>query len=81
MRKTLAAGTEPNDLMLSCFMGDAGAGEEEMGAETSSMEPNVTAEAVREDEEREMEMRRNVPCLTVGTLMREILTPSFMGTP
>jgi hypothetical protein len=65
LRRALSAGTEPNDLKPSCFMGGAGAGEEEMGAETSSMEPKVTADA----------------CLTAGTLLREMLTPSFMGTP
>ena len=80
LRRASSAGTEPNDLTSSCFMG-AGAGEEEMGAETSSMEPKVTAEAVREDEEMKREKRRNVPCLTAGTLLRGMLTPSFMGTP
>jgi hypothetical protein len=81
LRRALSAGTEPNDLTPSCFTGGAGAGEEEMGAETSSMEPNVTADAVKEDEEGEAERTGNVPCLTAGTLLREMLTPSFMGTP
>ena len=82
LRRALSAGTEPNDLTPSCFMGGAGAGEEEIGAETSSMEPKVTADAVREDEKREREKRRNMPCLlTAETLLREMLTPSFMGTP
>ena len=45
LRWALSAGTEPNDLTPSCFMGGSGAGEEEMGAETSSMEPKVTADA------------------------------------
>ena len=77
----ISAGTEPNDLTPSCFTAGAGAGEEEMGAETSSIEPKVTADAVKDDEEGEVERTRDVPCLTAGTLLREMLTPSFMGTP
>ena len=80
-RVALSARIEPNDSTPSCFIGGVGAGEGEMGAETSSIEPKVTMDAVREDKEREMEKRRNVPCLTAGTLLREMLTPSFMGTP
>jgi hypothetical protein len=34
----------PNDLTLSALRDGAAAGDEEMGAETSSIEPNVTAE-------------------------------------
>ena len=66
---------------MSISRGEAGAGEEEMGAETSSMEPKVTADAVSEDGEREMEKRKDVPCLTGGTLLRAMLASSFMGTP
>ncbi len=36
------AGTEPNDLIRSGFIVGAGAGEDEMGAEASSMDPKVT---------------------------------------
>ena len=38
------AGTEPNDLIPSGFIIGAGAGEDEMGAEASSMDPKVTDE-------------------------------------
>ena len=43
LRGALSAEAEPNDLTSSCIMGGAGAGEEVMGAETSFMEPNLTA--------------------------------------
>ena len=39
----------------------------------------MRADAVGEDEKREREKRKDVPCLTTGTLLREM--PSFMGTP
>jgi len=77
----ISAGTEPNDLTPSCFTENTGAGEKEIGAETSSIEPKVIADAVKEDEEGELERTRNMPCLTAGTQLREMLTPSFMGTP
>ena len=38
------AAKEPNDFMPSDFMGVTEAGEEDIGAETSSIEPNVTDE-------------------------------------
>jgi hypothetical protein len=40
----VSASIVPNDLTLSDLMEGAVAGDEEMGAETSSIEPNVTAE-------------------------------------
>ena len=39
------AGTDPNDLTFSVLTTGALAGEEDMGAESSSIDPNVTAEA------------------------------------
>lgn len=59
-----AAGTDPNDLTFSVLTAGALAGEEDMEAESSSIDPNVTAEA----------------CFTVPTELRGTLTPSFMGT-
>ena len=44
LRKALSAGVEPNDSTPSCFVGGAGAGEEEIdaeSAETSSLEIKV----------------------------------------
>lgn len=38
------AGTEPKDLTPSDLMAGVAAGDDEMGAEASSIEPNVTAE-------------------------------------
>lgn len=40
----VSASIVPKDLTLSDLIAGAAAGEEEMGAETSSIEPNVTAE-------------------------------------
>lgn len=61
----VVAGTEPKDFTPSDLMAGVAAGDDEMGAETSSIEPKVTAE----------------PCFTAPTLLRGMLTPSFMGTP
>jgi hypothetical protein len=62
----LAAGTDPNDLTtFSDLIGGAVAGDEDIGAATSSIEPKVTAE----------------PCFAAPTLLRGMLTPSFMDTP
>jgi hypothetical protein len=61
----VVAGTEPNDFTPSDLMAGVAAGDDEMGAEASSIEPNVTAE----------------PCFTAPTLFLGMLTPSFMGTP
>lgn len=56
----------PKDLTPSEDLIDgAAAGEEEMGAESSSIDPNVTAE----------------PCFAAPTLLRGTVTPSFIGTP
>ena len=41
------AAKEPKDFIPSDFIGGTEAGEEDMGAETSSIEPNVTDEPVR----------------------------------
>lgn len=38
------AGTDPKDFTPSDLMGGAAAGEEDIGAETSSIDPNVTAD-------------------------------------
>lgn len=56
-------------------------GGDEIDAETSSMEPKVTA-----DPEENVSNRNNIdsdsqPCFTAPTLLRGTLTPSFMGTP
>jgi len=78
------AGTDPKDL-TSDLMGGAAEGEEDIGAETSSIDPKVTADP------NEMRclvktfstsgIRLNMPCLTAPTLPRGTLTPSFIGTP
>lgn len=60
----VVAGTDPKDF-TSDLMGGAAEGDEDMGAETSSMDPKVTAD----------------PCLTAPTVPRGTLTPSFIGTP
>lgn len=57
------AGTEPKVLTPSDLMGGTETGEEEMGAVTSSIDPNVTGEAL----------------LAAPTLLRLMLTPSLMG--
>jgi len=59
------AGTDPKDFTPSDLIGGAAAGEEDIGAESSSIDPNVTAE----------------PCFSAPTLPRGTLTPSLMGTP
>lgn len=46
-------------------MGGAGVGEDDIGADASSIDPNVTTE----------------PCFAAPTLLRGMLTPSLMGTP
>jgi hypothetical protein len=61
----VAAGTDPNDFTPSDLIGGTEAGEEDIGAAASSMEPKVTAE----------------PCFAAPTLPRGMLTPSFMDTP
>lgn len=58
------AGTEPKVLTPSDLMGGTDTGEDEMGAVTSSIDPNVTGEAL----------------LAAPTLLRLMLTPSLMGT-
>lgn len=63
----LAAGTVPKDLtIVSLIVGGAGAGEEEICAEASSIDPNVTAE----------------PCLAAAAapMFLGMLTPSLIGT-
>lgn len=57
-------GTDPKVLGTSGFMDGTAAGEEEMGADGSSIEPNVTED----------------PCFTDPTLFRGMLTPSLNGT-
>lgn len=58
-------GTEPNDFTASTGLtAGVAAGEDDMGAEASSIEPKVTEE----------------PFFTEPTLFLGILTPSFMGT-
>lgn len=42
---TGAAGTVPNDLTTLSFMGFGAAGDEDIGADASSIEPKVTGEA------------------------------------
>jgi hypothetical protein len=61
------AGTEPKDFTPSAEALIAGvdAGEEDIGAEASSMDPKETAE----------------PVFVAPTLLRGILTPSFIGIP
>lgn len=61
------AGTEPNDFTLSAeaLMAGVAAGDEEIGAEASSMDPKDTTE----------------PVFVAPTLLRGILTPSFIGIP
>lgn len=44
------AGTVPNDFTPSVFIGGTEAGDEDIGAETSSIEPKVTAEPGENDE-------------------------------
>lgn len=61
----VVAGREPNVLTLSCLTTGVAVGEDETGAEASSIEPKF-----KED-----------PCLTEPTLFRGTLTPSFTGTP
>lgn len=60
-----SATMDPKDLTFSAFTGGADAGDDEMGAAASSMEPKVTAEV----------------CLTAGMVFRGTVTPSFMETP
>lgn len=69
------AGTDPKDLTPSDFMGATGAGEEDIGAASSSMEPKVTAGESERDIVRSIVC---IPCLAGPTLLR---TPSFMDTP
>jgi len=61
------AGTEPNVFTPSAddLMAGVAAGEEDMGAEASSMDPKETTE----------------PVFVAPTLLRGILTPSFIGIP
>lgn len=61
----VVTGREPNVLTLSCLTTGVAVGEDETGAEASSIEPKF-----KED-----------PCLTEPTLFRGTLTPSFTGTP
>lgn len=63
----LAAGTVPNDLtIVSLSVGGAGAGEEDICAEASSIDPNVTGE----------------PCFPAAAapMFRGMVTPSLIGT-
>lgn len=62
---TCVLGNDPKDFTPSDLTGGAEAGEADIGAVTSSIEPKVTAE----------------PCLTAPTLLRGTLTPSLTGTP
>ena len=76
----------PKDFTPSDLMGGAVAGEEEMGAETSSIDPNVTAEPERVKEVgisglKWESIRMHGPCFAAPTLFRGTLTPSFIGTP
>jgi hypothetical protein len=59
--------TVPNALTPSDLMGGGAAGEDDIGADVSSIDPNVTTG----------------PCFMAAapTLPRGILTPSLMGTP
>lgn len=61
-----AAGTVPKDFTTLSFMGFGAAGDEDIGADASSMDPKVTGE----------------PCFAAAapTLLRGILTPSLIGT-
>lgn len=59
------AGTVPNVLTPSDFIGGVAAGDDDIGAETSSIDPKDTAG----------------PCFAAPTLFRGMLTPSFMCMP
>jgi hypothetical protein len=61
------AGTEPKDFTPSddALIAGVAAGEEDIGAEASSMDPKDTTE----------------PVFVAPTLLRGILTPSFIGIP
>jgi hypothetical protein len=61
-----AAGTVPNDFTTLSFMGFGAAGDEDIGADASSIDPKVTGE----------------PCFAAAapTLLRGMLTPSLIGT-
>jgi len=62
----VVAGTDPKDFTLpSDLTGGAEAGDEDIGAEASSIDPKVTPGA----------------CFIAPTLLRGTLTPSFTGTP
>ena len=68
-------------------MGGAAAGEDDIGAEASSIDPNVTTEPGKERKNSICNQKRgetmNKPCFKAAapTLPRGILTPSLMGTP
>ena len=73
--------TEPKDLTPSAgFTAGADAGEEDIGAEASSIEPKVTADPGKTTSwGRGREQRStDIPCFTA---FRGMLTPSFMETP
>lgn len=80
----LFAGTVPKDLTPSDFTAGAEAGEEDMGAPVSSIDPKDTAEpfadASMEFQKRGYSGSRS-PCFTAPTVLRGTLTPSFMGIP
>jgi hypothetical protein len=59
------AGTVPKDLTPSDLIDGAAAGDEDIGAEASSIDPKVTAE----------------PCFATTTLLRGTVTPSLTWTP
>jgi hypothetical protein len=61
----VAAGTDPKERTPSDFRAGAAAGDEDIGAETSSIDPKVTAE----------------PCFTAPTLLLLTETPSLIGIP
>ena len=67
-------------------MGGAAAGEDDIGADASSIDPNVTTEPGKKKKSICNQKRGETmdkPCFKAAapTLPRGILTPSLMGTP
>lgn len=78
-----AAGTVPNDLTTLSFMGFGAAGDEDIGADASSIDPKVTGEPRkgRQGGEKKAGRETGLPCFAAAApmLLLGMLTPSLRG--
>lgn len=77
------AGTVPKDFTTLSFIGFGAAGDDDIGADASSIEPKVTDEPVeRVSGESQRKWGWCTPCFAAAApmLLRGMLTPSLIGT-